>query len=826
MNALYMLWMILISPSFVIFIAIPLAILGLLIWRTRRRRKLVPQSIPPADRTAVIAETIAVAGLSVSMMVMLAMYRQYDGTPYAFTEMAPEGAVADYWRLIGLWSLIVIVGVALALFRKTITSVALLTVFFCGAGYYVNEGFAFSYKAHQSEVRVTKLPLTITIKNDVVGANVWFNGVLIGKTPIVADLDDVMARIPDWNDQDDVPKEFRDHKSFLKTKHGSYRPLAWFYLSPAKKVAFDDEHDKERAIYARVELNGQRLFARGGNLVQSGSRIFGQLRPCSVELDMFLPRWLDNLESLINRARLSHYQVDSKWITAIESYGTEGWDRIQRLLEKEPEFESVLDQWARARYSLPESIDEKAAQRVFEQIQADSDESVLYHTASIAGRAVDLLIPHLDRYELIDAAERRIESFQFPPGMSLTHGFVNGRFQFGTYGQDNWKGPAKPSDLVLAHAIWRLDEMMDQQDDSEDNLIEKRITPALMRLGMNRTTAFDAAWSLGGSLFESYVLRHDCRAPVTDETDFNDKTLFIAVNRWKYTAAWFQSPAGKKFRKDNIDRLQDMAERIVRESHQFNVRYGSNEIDFLFLDPELGKSSLGYRFYRRFAQFAAADRHSGSEAPNVRWEYLQRLGEIADVDLFVAAYVPYCDHRCNKTPLAKLEPEFQFNVLTALINESEVLIGQVKEHSGPHQIRGANHEDFVSLRMQTDCRQSVDVMLKWIADHERPDQAIYQVKRLIDSDKLPFNHLKALVESADPRLQELVLGSVELRPSPERRKLLASLIKSDADSVRKKSEALQARLNRLSNQPFSPRFIPPPQQSETDSTSPAVSESL
>lgn len=807
MNTIYLVWMMLVQLS--IFILIPFAIIGFLVWRTRRRRAFSSGAVAPADTTSRLAETIAIAGLSIAMMVMLAMYRVYDGTPYALTDMAPENAAGDYWKLIGLWSFAIAIGVGLAWFRKPISAVVLLTIFFCSAGYYVNEGLAFSYKAHEAEVRTKKLSLTVTLMNGLTGADVWFNGEYLGKTPIVADLDEVMTRIPNWNDREKIPEEFRDHRSFLKTKNGSFRPLSWFHLSPATRVTLDDEREDDRAIYARVELNGELMFASGWSRAQSGSRILGQIRDANVELDAFLPRWLDQREMLIHRARLDNYDVTPVWISAMESFGDEGWDQINQIVDGEPDFLRVLDQWARRRYSLPESMDQSTAMRVFEQIKSEADQYVSYHTHSIAGRAVDLLIPHLNHQDIVKSVIKRIESFRYPPSFGWQHRTIGGQFHFGTAGAENWKGPAFPSDLVLAHAIWRFDQVLDQQDDSQDNIIERMVTPALMRLSQNRTGTFHAAGALGGSLFENYVLRHDCRADVTDETDYNDKELYIGVNRWMYTAAQFRSPAGKRFRRDNVDRLLKMAERIVREGNSFDLNWGSNELDFLFLDPALEKRSLGYRFYRRFDEIATAGRHRESEAPNVRWEYLRRLAPNAPVDLFVEAYVPYCDHRCNKTPLTHLEPEFQFDVLTALIEKSDQLIAQVKKHSNPHGIRSANQEEFVSMRQQIDCQRSVDALMQWIDSHEKPSETIYLLRHRIESDRFPLSHLRALANSSDPSVQELVLRSIEQKPTPLRRALLERLLDSNNESVREKSVELQAKLQRWSQEPLSPRFIPP-----------------
>ena len=777
---------------------VPLAVVVFLIWRSRRRSRFLPSQVPKPEGTASRTETIALAGISSSLLVMLACYRAYDGVPYALGDDAPATVRSEYWQLLSVWALIVAFGLGLAWFRQTVAAAILLTIFFCGAGFAVNEGIVFSHEGHEEEIRDIKVPLKVSIKGDVVGADVWFNDEHIGKTPIEANLDEVLDSIPDW---EEPPDEFRDHDKFLRNRHGFFRPLAWFHVNEAKKVGFEEEGNKSRAIYARVELNGERLFAHGHHIVTGGSRTFGRVEPCRVIMDVFLPKWLDDVEVLLNHARLTDYQIDDGWIKAAESYEATVWEKLRQLTVDEPAFNQVLDQWAAKKYDLASATDAKAAWAIFEQIRSDADTKHSYNTDEPAGRAVELLLPKLDANQVIDLAEERIASFHTGPGFSMYHGYMVDRFHFGTYADQSWdgSGPLSAGDVALAHAVWQLDILSDEENSHSDNRIERQIAPALIRLSPSNGMIFNMAGAIGGSIYEKYVLRHNWRVAVDDDTDYNDRIRItpIEVNRWLHTAAWMRSEAGRQFRREHGGYLLRMAERILREGWGFQHSWSSDAIDFLFLDAD-DPNNLAVQFWPTFHRFATSEPHAWSEAPRVRWKYLARIEPHCTVEQFVSAYRPYCDERCNKEELRQLQPNLQFKVLTALAEESKRLANEAKPNTPSYQIREANHQDFVRMSHQVACEASAKALIKWLdVDESDRRSRLNTLIGLRDANRLPIHQFRALSNSVTSDLRLLVLPAIERHPVAERRELLKKLREDKDADIRDSAADLQQRLEAM-----------------------------
>ncbi|MDA1051729.1 MAG: HEAT repeat domain-containing protein [Planctomycetota bacterium] len=795
------LWLLL-SLDFWLIIGAPLALLVFLAWQAWRKRRLLPRQAARGDRTARTVETLALGGLSLSMFTLLVCYRNYEGTPYPLSELAPPTARHEYLLVLSGWTVFIAGALLLAWFHRTFLAAASLFLFFCVMGYAVNSGEILSYKGKEAEIRNYPVALQVKLKGDVVGADVWFNEVYLGKTPIVADLDEVLAKIPNWNETG--PEEWTEFKHFLQGKHGVFRPRAWFYVNEPTRVGLDDSRDESRAIYARVELGGELLYAEGYHDVSGGSRIFGQIQPCRVTMDMFLPRWKDEIELLLNRARLSDYDVDHAWIEATASYGDAGWMKLREKSVVEPELNRVLDAWAAEVYGIDSVTDDAGARQCFDRICAEANELGDYYTDTPAGRALELILPQLHRDEMIDLAERRIRSCRVATSGSHRHGMILGRFHFGTYADGSWeRAKLRPADAVLAHAIWRLDVAFDAEDDSVDNPIEERIVPALLRLDARRGSHFDMCQALGGSIFERFVLRHNWREQPEHIEDYNDKLTLSSVewNRWMHVAATLRSPAGTEFRATNQRQLLELASKMVRDSYDFQHTWSTDSIDFLFLDTKLGPDSLAAQFWPTFDRYVTPERHSWSQAPGARWKYLARLQPHGTVEPFVASYRKYCDERCPKTELIQLEPNFQFEVLTALVVEANRLLAETEPNSSPHSIRQANRDEFAEMVRKIPCDKSAALLIEWLDEEtDEHKNRIRRTRQLIEGNQLPAQQLSALADSDDPAVRSMVFSGIEQQATPQGRAILKQLLTDNDDTVRAQATDLHAKLEELRSQ--------------------------
>ncbi|MBN1591129.1 MAG: hypothetical protein JW888_16565 [Pirellulales bacterium] len=781
-----------------------IALIVFLMWLARRSRRWQPRAGRSPSLAARIAETTAIAGIGVALLTLLMTYRCYDGMPYALSDEAPASAGAEYWTVLAIWSAIVAAGLLLSWSGRGGLACAVLTVFFCAAGYAVNDGLVLGYKNHVEAIRATPVPIEITLNDGIRGADVWFNGIYVGKTPIRTTADELFKKVPVLKEQ---PAEWTDHKKCYYNRHGNgHRPLGWVHLRPPTKVISEDMDPEYHEIFARVELNGQRMYAASGTWSEGGSRMFGQIRPGHVRLAMMLPNWDDETELLIQCARLADYQVDQDWIDAAESYGDRVWEAVRRESEDEPALDRVLDAWATQRYGLAGVRGPDSAWDTFEHIAAEADKQRGYSTDSPPGRAIELILPYLDAERLVDRAAKRITSFRTPPATSAAYGERGGQRFFMTLPPHAWDSlRLVPRDAVLAHAIWKLDERLDQQDNTRDNPIEQRITPALLRLDARPGNLFTMAGILGGREYEQFVLRHNWRAKPSDWSDFEnvERVGSAEVNRWRYLAAHLDSPAGRAFRRKNVGPVFEMSEQIVRDSRDFGSSRFPDSLDYLFFDVADGPGSLAERFWPSFDRLATNEPHSLNEAVAIRWNYLVRMQPRCTPERFAEVYRRYGDCRViqgnsRNSVLARLEPELRFEVLTALVVAAEELPEKNNPGNREFQLRKANADDFVQLRLQVPCEQAADEMLAWLTENSKQHkERMSQAERMSKGDQLSDHHLRRLAKAKDAELRRLAIEPIRLRPTSERRAMLRDLLADKNTDVRAEAVKLNAELEEL-----------------------------
>ena len=181
----------------------------------------------------------------------------------------------------------------------------------------------------------------------------------------------------------------------------------------------------------------------------------------------------------------------------------------------------VLGAWAVWRYGLDKVADADTAWQAFERIGEEADVQQQYLTPSVAGRAVELLVPKLPQERLLDKASKLIRntgSFQY------FKWDMNGRLQFG-YSQrqggvslgrssEGWSSggragsPQFPmSGFPVAHAVWMLYE-------SQPNVIQRRIAPEIIRWQYQAglATPLVIAACFGGPDIDQFLLRQNWHA--------------------------------------------------------------------------------------------------------------------------------------------------------------------------------------------------------------------------------------------------------------------------------------------------------------------------
>ncbi|MBL4886539.1 MAG: HEAT repeat domain-containing protein [Planctomycetaceae bacterium] len=785
-------------------IAYPIVILLGFSW-LYKNKKTLPKKALKGTQVSRIVETVAIGGGSLSIITLLAFYRSYDGIPYALSELAPASVRQEYFLFFGCVTACILIAMIMAWFHRTYIACIGLIICFSATGFLVNSGEVLSYKNHKDEIRKIPLALYVNLNDGIVGADVWFNGMHIGKTPIQADLDEVLAKLPNWDD--------KPYNEVFGVQGEGERPHAMLTIHvPSQVGMYDDSEDRWRKVYARVELDGELLFSDHYRTVTGGSRMMGQLRPCNITLSMMLPKWNKEIELLLDQARLANYEVDRTWVEAMQSYGQHGWKAIRmEVVKEELGFNQVLDAWAAEVYGIDPDINQTIAQDKFDQICDEANQRGKYHTDSPAGRAVEILVSKLNRDEMITLAEKRIHSERFhAPGGRRSSGPAYGRFDFGmTVQYPKEKSTISPADYVLAHVIWKLDALYDSEDDSTDNPIEERIVALFLR-DHNYTNLLDKCQALGGSVFERFVLRHNWRIE-PDRMKGND-SFYDSIrvdpeewNRWQYIAATLDSAAGRNFRKNNESLLLGKSSAGLNNPgfpHVFNLK----SLGFLFLDPQLGGESLAAKFWPSFMAKKANAEHEMSEVMKKRWEYLVRMQPNASVEQFVESYQPEPRSRFSADILTQLESELQLEVLSGLVLETERLINEINSDRSITSIRKAERDNYAEMARLVPCEKSAALMIQWLSEQaDDRGRRVARIESLINSNRLPDQQLNAIADAEDAELRVLVLPGIEKLPTPTRQAILKKLLSDHDPAVQQQAVKVQEKLEAIRNSPHPSR---------------------
>jgi len=645
------------------------------VWLVARRfgwvpkRKALPASARAGSLASRIAETLVLLCMGAAILVLTATSRSTGGRLLILDELRPEFATVNL-VVAGCAVAGLVLAVLACVFWRTWAGMVLMAIVLSAYGLALN-GVEGLLESMTPETPVeAHIPYTINVQsragNLVSGVDLWVNGVYLGKTPVETTLGEFLEKVPYWpeppvemEDEDNAVFAFkynerrvhdRRYPKWIRLAIPGHRPRrkpSWRrerMVNPLTKRAKREAEVKLRTYYAQVKLNGR----WGGSYQWSGSNGGGlgdYIMPAYSTIgEVYFPEYLARVERMLDKARLADYKVDSKWCEAMEAFGHEGWDALLKAGDKEPAMKDVRDGWAKWKYGLDKVSDEKSAWQAFESICAEAEELGKYSTASVTGRAVDLLVTKLDPQRL---AKRAVKIARRTRGYSWSRWEQNGRLQFGysepprqfygrTSGSYGMGGREKlsPAGYVVAHAVWLMDELLDSQDDSALNVIERVVVPEIVCWNYNKMPILRIAAHLGGPAVARFASRQKWYAEA--ESLPHDQRLGIGfgreVNGWAYLLATSDSPGGRKFRREHSDKVFEIADMVVeRGNHDLK-----EEADFVFSDLELGKESLAARYWPRFK--ALTSRKRATYALRLQFDYLGRMEPVSTVEMYVEAW--------------------------------------------------------------------------------------------------------------------------------------------------------------------------------------------
>ena len=392
----------------------------------------------------------------------------------------------------------------------------------------------------------------------------------------------------------------------------------------------------------------------------------------------------------------------------------------------------------------------------------------------------------------------------------MLYGMVNGHFQFATYPDSGWR----PRDgitagvLPVAHALRCLDDRLDAEHPHSDNIVERRITPALMRIDPDSQSILDLAAGLGGSAYETFLTRHNWRfRPARDDYSNNTIRLDVDVteNQWFYRRVTDDSPAGARFRAENTDRILGLAERLIGSTTSGIRRgYWDRDLEFLFLDTQ--GQSLALTFWPRFKTLAGVDAEP-YEKVTVLWAYLARAYPDSTPDMFVDAYRDCAGKQrlqnSTFTPLDLLPAGGKFAVLDSLLAETDRRL----EQEDPVAIRKGrsiykmDHDELYMRTLLLPCEPAAKRLVTYIATPENTRRR-QTIADWIANARIHVAVVEGLAASGDPELRVLAVQAALKDPRPAYREVFSRLEADPAQPVREAVKRLKATHDTWLSQPL------------------------
>ena len=762
-----------------------------------RAGRFLPYPAPAPGRMACIVEAAMLGAAAAVILAVSATNRSTGGLLGSLDRLTPQYATANV--IMFVCAVAVAAGATLIiLFGRTGIGTAVMAFVLIAYGFVLNGGQYPGSWFLPNQMASPVVEYTIDIGGaNVEGAELWVNGVYLGKTPYKTTLDDFEAKAPYWpkppadyeTDKVGIPQyENRGPWTSIHRRWIKFNPPdlpQWPRPRPSTATTAPSSQSKPNEYYARVRYAGEWGLAGGGSGSGGGG---GRLTyRAESHFSVIFPERQKRLDALLDKARLADYKVDGEWLKSLETFGLDGWEALQSAAKGESGFRDVLAAWATWRCQLDKAVDAPSAWLALQAICDRADAAGKYSTDSIDGQAVEMLVPKLPAERLVDLAEKMIRQtggMQYP---SYSWGAGPRGPWFATNKSHSREDSIPPHAFVIAHAIWKLNESL--MSDEAPTIVQERIVPALIcwRSGLD-----EAAVKLGGPVAYEWLIRHDWRTSGQElwrshRHDDLHNCFGANVNRWLAMLVNMPGQYGREFRAKHAGDVMRLADEVLG-----GPMAGSNmqPPSFLFLDLDKGRNSLAAKYWPSFSARAAA---RGTWQPlNQMCRYLAMMEPVSTAQQYVDAW----------RAVVKDQPDRQFAIreLAALpAGKRKAVIDAVRKEvlSDPRYAKGGSEEPWLSniLRALDDqfpddvqARQIMEGLVRGGKDDPSPQNVALWLEHT-----RPDRPLVAMLAGADQaKLRLLAMGALREHPTPENRQILAKLL-DDADAaVRAAAEKVAA----------------------------------
>ncbi len=699
-------------------------------------------------------------------------------------------AVAGCWILLGIWKSISLASVGM------IISIWMATIFVSSTP---------AYERFEKEIRQIPVPINFTIQEQIDDIDVIINGVRMGKATLHTTIEELEAKVPPITlSQDEYSKGWKNFGN------STYLPRAKIRLDRANEVTIRT-HQKESEpmeLYVQLERHGQPVMISGNTGHSGPSRMFGNIQPATIPLSVMTEEWHRDTTTLLEKARLADYRVDTDWISAADTYFRFVRNALIAAIPKEPPFRHVLTDWAKSRYHLDQVTDVESAWRALQAIQAQVDKDGAYQTNSITGDAVEYLIERLDSDRVIAIAKTKLKRLSTISAGGFGYGWGSefGEPCFSTSFQTP-QTDRKPSDFVLAHVIWRLDQKWNAQSNDQDNPVEREIVPELIKLSYLDPQAMKMATVLGGSTLNEFNRRQERQVYSFKESNDPMKNEYIEgqfVSRDFWQSLNAVGPAGAKFRKEHSYQALELAEQFMSKS--FSLTSLPNWTDFLFLEVE-GREPLARNFWKSFRTKVEGDKNHRPWALGVLWTYLARIRPMPPASDFVAAFPKqspsYGDFGNPETTISLLPVDLRLRVTQDCIAEAAKGKSIHQPNSEPY---GAfNQIEFQLIRYipSIPSDAAADVAMQYLEKtNPRSPDVSNQLKNQGTYGQLTSQMMARLATSSNPEHRRWVIPQIKILPDSTNRDTLARLLTDEDSSIRDAAEKVAGDLEELRRLPY------------------------
>lgn len=812
-----------------------LALVALIVRLTRRNQKgesnfsltgpPLPRPAPKPGRASRIAEALILFCCTGVIFAAVSTNASTNGLLTMLDRLTPEFAALNV-AVAAVVAAFLLGGVALAAMGHSNVGIWISVFVLIVYGWILNGPGEWLLRLTPEDTFRPKTEYSIQIApGNIRGAELWVNDVYVGKTPFSTTLEDFLTSVPYWQEPPADAMNGEGVYELAKYSPGGvhrrkYHKYARFGVpNPPVWGRYGREHsrsEEKKEYYARVKLGDEWGMATGSGGSGGGGGKWSYSARSHFEVIFPEHQW--RLERLLDKARLADYQVDPDWFEAMETYGPDGWIALRRAVDDEPRMMEVLDAWTTQRYKLDTVTDADSAWEAFGRICDEANRVEFYFTPSVAGRAVELLVDRLPPERL---TRRAVKALRRVGTFGWISWKTSGRFEFGlTYRQEGFNpgggsvsnyqsGSSKrtrprPSDFAVAHAVWMLDRHLDATSDEHPNIVERTVTPALVRYHHSDglTAALRVASVLGGPAIDEFLLRQNW-GKRSEDLSFEEQMRFMhgaEINKWLFLLANHRGESGQQFRAENAYRLMNMADQLDPDDIGNSGLLGQDPFGFLFLDLDRGEKSLAMQYWPKFRSRAAAEQH---DALKLKWKYLVRMEPLSTEEMYVESWrkatMDYGWFLEALDVLEDLPVEKRRAVADALRAEIERDVRNLAGWTGNSGNDGLR--DFMLRQLDektTDDPESnlVESRLARLegrnAERNRENMAAW-----LENEEPNHPMVYALADEDDPGLRVLVLGAIEAQPTPEHREILKRLLADPDSSVQRAARQSQAALAQL-----------------------------